>query len=543
MTAPEPWAGRWGVPCVILALAVAAHVVGSPAGEPWKNNDETRHVMTGVFVRDALYDLPASARDPRGYAERYYRHYPALGVLVWPPLFYAVEGVVMAGLGPTYFAARLTLTAFAISAFFSARTLFRRTVGPTWANVALAVVVAGPLVVEYSRFVLLEVPTLALVLASVNRFEAYLTGGRRRDALLACLWAAAAALTRFDGVVLLPYFCIRLTAEHKLAWLLRWPVLAGMALALCLTLPYYLFTWAQYRPGLTAAATVGTADHSTGWLALDNFWLYPAYTFGQVGRFVTLAAVVGLTQVWRQWRGATGPLVALMAATYVTFVPLAEPEPRHAIYWVPALTGLAALGIKWVAERRGHRVAAVAAFLVVATVGGQSFSESGWYVRGYADAAKYVVSHRQTDRPVMFDGVLTGGFIYQVRLLDPSRTLRVVRGDKLLYAVMSDPHGGYVDLAATEDAVRERLHAADPEFIIVESPQMFDLVMPAADRLRVVLITDPHCYRFEGYVKFASNHYMFQGSRLEVYRKLDRNPTPDDRAAIPVLGLGRGVGD
>ena len=93
---------RVGLPLLVVLCVAGAHAFASPWGEPWKNNDETRHVMTGVFFRDALFDWRESAADPRGYAARYYAQYPALGVLVWPPFFYAVEGGAMATFGTDY---------------------------------------------------------------------------------------------------------------------------------------------------------------------------------------------------------------------------------------------------------------------------------------------------------------------------------------------------------------------------------------------------------------------------------------------------------
>ena len=103
----------WPAALVLGGLAVL-HLIFSPVGEPFKNGDETRHVMTGVFFRDALADLPASAADPRGYAASYYIQYPALGIVIWPPFFYAVEGVAMWAFGTSYLVARLVVYAFAL---------------------------------------------------------------------------------------------------------------------------------------------------------------------------------------------------------------------------------------------------------------------------------------------------------------------------------------------------------------------------------------------------------------------------------------------
>ena len=78
---------------LVLLLAGAAVVcaIGIDESELYVNNDETRHAMTGVFVADALRDMPLG--NPAEYAQEYYGRYPALGLVHWPPLFYAVEGI------------------------------------------------------------------------------------------------------------------------------------------------------------------------------------------------------------------------------------------------------------------------------------------------------------------------------------------------------------------------------------------------------------------------------------------------------------------
>ncbi|MBY0514286.1 MAG: glycosyltransferase family 39 protein, partial [Gemmataceae bacterium] len=325
-----------------VAAVAAAHLATDPTTEPFFHNDESRHVMTGVFVRDALYDLPTSAADPKGYAVGYFRQYPALGLITWPPFFYAVEGVAMAACGTSYTTARCVLAGFVLLGGWYFFRLMARTHGRWPAALGLALFLFAPLVYEHSRRVMLEVPALALVLASVFHFERYLDAARRRDAVLACLFAALAALTRFDGVVLLPYFLVRLVPGGRLRLLLRRPVLAGVALALALTVPYYLFTLSVYGGGIGRAAGDGTRPEDTSFLDPRNVTFYPACLPDQVGWPVVVAALVGLIATAR--RPQAGPYLALAAATYLTFTPLAELEPRHTIYWVPAVAGLAAAG-------------------------------------------------------------------------------------------------------------------------------------------------------------------------------------------------------
>ena len=206
-------------PVAVLGGLAILHLCFTSIGEPFKDGDETRHVMTGLFVRDALADWPASTAEPRGYAVRYYLQYPALGIVTWPPFFYAVEGLAMWTFGTGYAVSRSTIYLFALLGGAYAYGLFRRTHGTATAMIALGVLGVAPLVFGFTGYVLLEIPTLALVLACAFHFERYLERLRTRDALLACLFAALAALTRFDGVVLLTFALLRLGFGRRLGLL------------------------------------------------------------------------------------------------------------------------------------------------------------------------------------------------------------------------------------------------------------------------------------------------------------------------------------
>ena len=539
MTEPaaESRFARIVLPGLVLLTVLFVHMCRSPYGEPWKNNDETRHVMTGVFFRDAIHDAPSSLRDPKGYAERYYAQYPALGLLVWPPLFYVVEGVAMTVFGIDYVVARLVLTGFLLLAAFHVLRFARLMIGAAESCMALAVFLLGYLVLDLSRHVLLELPTLALVMGSIIHFEANLTRGKRRDALLACALAAGAALTRFDAVLLLPYFGMRLLMLRRFGVLLHGSVIVGIVGAALLTVPYYAFTILQYGDGLATAATEGTNREAGG---LRNLVAYPLFLRWQVGFAAIGFGVVGALRPagFRRF----GPAYALFAATYVTFVPLAEPEMRHAVYWLPAVAVFAVQGVAAVWERFGPRIGFAAVVLLIVGTAWQGMWESGWAVRGYEEAAVHVLTHRETDRPVLMDGVLNGGFIYQIRRHDPERKMQVLRGDKLFYAMLSDPRGGYAQYVHDEAELLKRLHDADPEWIVLEQPQLFYMHLGGATLLRETVAKHPERFRLEYVVRLGGNHDEFLTGRLELYRKLDRNPHPTSMNAVPVLGLGRVVG-
>ena len=526
---------------VPLAAILIAHLAIDAASEPYFNNDETRHVVTGVFFRDAIADMPI--KNPKQYAVDYYLQYPALGLMVWPPLYYAVEGVWMTCFGTSFDSAKALIGVFAVLAGIYFYRLVRRSHAPFTSGCAVALLGFAPLIFQFSRQVMLEIPCLAIVLAAIFHFERYLDGEARIDAWLACLLAAAASLTRFDGIFLLPYFGIRLLMTDNLRLLGRGAVIGGMVSALAISGPYYAFTMMQYGSTIAKTAQEGSSANASTFFGLRNFVFYPSSIPEQIGWFATIAAIVGLfCSLRRDARNAAGPAFGLLIATYLFFTPIAEMDPRHAIYWVPALVLLAVTGC--VAVARAFDRSWLEAPLLGTVIGGTAVTAMdgpNYYVFGYEEAARYVVDNNRESRLCLMDGFLNGGFIFHVRRLDPERRLWVLRGDKLLYTMLCDPHAGYKEHAQEESEVLALLHRYDPELIVVEEPQIF-FDLPAARLLRQVLHDHPERFRLETSVPIRSNRPRFVGHRLEIWRSLVRNPERSENLEIEMLTIGRSLG-
>ncbi|MGL4423427.1 MAG: hypothetical protein ACRCZF_22410, partial [Gemmataceae bacterium] len=80
-------------------------------------------------------------------------------------------------------------------------------------------------------------------------------------------------------------------------------------------------------------------------------------------------------------------------------------------------------------------------------------------------------------------------------------------------------------------------HAVDPEFIVLEQPQLWFQV-PAAEQLRRVILQHPELYEKCVSIPYQSGHELCRDARIEIYRKRNRNPNPMSRYDLPILGLG-----
>ncbi len=84
--------------------------------------DEAAHVVTGLFIRDALVETwhyatggfhGSPVRIGKEFADRYYTHYPKIGLGVWPPFFYLVQSAWTWPFGASRTALLLLLCALA----------------------------------------------------------------------------------------------------------------------------------------------------------------------------------------------------------------------------------------------------------------------------------------------------------------------------------------------------------------------------------------------------------------------------------------------
>jgi len=536
---------------VILAIGIA-HAAVYQASEPFFNNDETRHVMTGVYFRDALHDLPV--RSLRDYTIKYFLQYPALGLLVWPPFFYFVEGLWMSIFGTSLIMAKALIGFFAALACVY---LFRLV---CWthdvARAAIAVLIFGlaPLVFEFSHYVMLEVPTLALALAASYYFIRYLEREQRRDLLYAGLTSALAALTRFDAVYLILLFAILLIARKRLSLLWQRDSILVAALALLLVLPSYAFTamgvgWVHLK-----YATEHSSHYPT-FFSLERLLFYPASLPQQISWWALIPALIGL--VWNlmtaRRRSSSLPYFAIILATYLTFTPLGEMEPRHAIYWIPAFAMFAADGLWFAANRlRAPKFYLPLALLALACVAWSALARPYYFVRGYEDAAQYVLANSRNSPYCLFVGKLNGDFVYQLRRNDSDRRFWLLRADKLLFSVLIEPNVEYKQFIANDQDILDVIYRYDPEFIVAEQPPTLSLgsaSIPIEDQLRATseeqirTVINNHLERFqlEKVIAVNSNDPGFRGMQLKLFRNTLRNEHPERHLDVEILMLRRSV--
>ncbi len=156
-------------------------------------SDDTRHAMDGIFIMDFIRDFPM--RNAYDYLIQYYTKYPALGIGVYPPFFAMIEAIFFTLFGLSVFTAKLTVVFFAIVAVVFWYKLIKLIFDENIAFYSSFIFITTPIIIVWSKAVMLEMPTLAMIILSVYFFYNYVELNKSRHGYFLIFSTAAAIYT------------------------------------------------------------------------------------------------------------------------------------------------------------------------------------------------------------------------------------------------------------------------------------------------------------------------------------------------------------
>jgi hypothetical protein len=392
----------------------------------WFQGDAPRHAINGLFWWDLLAAHPL---DPLDYAIRYYARYPVIAPATYPPLFYVLEGAAFSLFAATPYVARVVVLLFTCMAGLYAMAWARRWLGAIfgWAGVLL---VCLPGVVVWSTAVMLNVPSMALCLASLYHFRRALEDHSRAQIVLTTVALMATVLTYYQSASIVAVCAVWAilwgkSYRPKARWVYAVAIGAAVIpLALAMTLaPVQLM---RHLPSLQTLGRISTATFY--WRALPDL----------VGPVVlALAGVALLVALWtKRTRTESLYLGTWCAVLIVTFSLLPAKDRRYLLLAVPPLALACALGLAALAERLRNPAPRWQALGIASAITVSLWSAAQVQVpvvSGFREMAVYLKRHAPADA-VLYDGPHDGVFGFYVRALDPQFERRIVRADKLLYA-------------------------------------------------------------------------------------------------------------
>ncbi|MDZ4127447.1 MAG: glycosyltransferase family 39 protein, partial [Hydrogenophaga sp.] len=319
---------------IAIVVVVALLFLQAPHGGAFYWSDAPRHALNGVFVKDLLLDLPLD--DPAGYAYRYYAQYPALTILFYPPLFYAISAPFYALLGVSHetalFVVFLHYAAFGLGCFALAR--FWLNAIPSLAFSLLMVLL--PEIAFWGRQVMLEIPAFAFLVWSAVALLRYVRGSHVGWLYLCAGLLVCALYTKISvAYVGLVYLIVLLQREGLGLFRNKHLYAVGLLSAVAL-LPLVVLT-VKFGQANVQSVT-GVADTVASRLSLEAWIWYAKQIPAQVGWPLTVLAGLGLGYACVQARRKSNSLDSLrfwalwFAIGYLFFSSIDLKEARHSVF-------------------------------------------------------------------------------------------------------------------------------------------------------------------------------------------------------------------
>jgi 4-amino-4-deoxy-L-arabinose transferase-like glycosyltransferase len=521
---------RWSILLLITVLVLGASFIlpGITRGEFNINIDEAYHATTGLYFADFFRDLPL--RHPVQYTYEYYAQYPALGLVHWPPLFHAIEGVMFLVLGPSVVSARLTTFLFAVFGLCFWFKLVRE-LDNEWTAAASTLVLAGlPSLLLYEKAVMLEIPSLSLCFAATYCWLRYTKGGAPRFAYWFGVLAGLALLVKQQSVYLAPLCLLTVLAERKWRLLFRRATLAAVGICAFVAGPFYVLSLGIDGKSIRANVLSGVEK------VAQPFAYYVKMLPGTLGLVLLALGVAGMVSwFWWRKRESSPIMLAWIVGWYVTFTFIGTKTPRYIVYWLPAFIYFAVAPLTSKAlPRRLRPVSLSLALVLVAASSWVAWRYQRPYVSGYAKVANDLVS-ATNGGVVLFDGDLAGNFIFYMRASDPNRRFVVLR--KALYATEVMAQFGTAELVHSSADVETVLNQYGIQYVVVEhnTPLQFN----SQKILRELLQTSQ--FKLVQEVSINSNTPDWRRRTLRVYQNLDVAAPTDRFLRLKMLSMGHDI--
>jgi len=523
--------------CALLAmicLAVSARAWHSEFTYP----DAARHAMDGVFLHDFL--RASGWANPVGFALAYYARYPSIAFMLYYPPGYALFQVPFflvfgVGLFSVTLAAVVCLVAFAVVWY-----LWISRMGGRWiAFWGTAFAVTSVVFVRWAGEPMLEIPALlVLSLAAFAYTEFLKKGGAWRLVAAAVLLGAAIETKQTAGflvpaLVAAPFVCGG--KEH----FNRRNVLFSVAAFVLVCAPVAYVTW---RFGAASLAAAAGSRHAALWSA-EN-WLANLHFLAttQTGPALAAFALAGvLLASLRRDKGMLF-LVLFAAADYLAFSLVSYKSSRLSMFWVPAVTSLAVYFVCEIGGRKKYRAMKVALIGLLVVFQGAYLYRFGRFVhvRGYEDAAKYVVAESSGAHTVLVGAYHNGNFVFHVRAQDPRGRLAVLRSSKVLYTSAVMPRFGTKVFCRNEADILKLLRRFGTRFVVIEDRPVKREEDNEATRALRRLVRGGRFARRKS-IAVESNDPLLKDLRLDLYEYLDCREVEEGYVEIELMSIGKKV--
>ena len=522
---------------LLLAAICAAFYIALPkAGDIWWM-DAPRHALNGAFVLDFLRAMPLHA--PQEFAFDYYRQWPALTILFYPPLFYGFLAVGYALFGVSEASALLVELAFLYALGVGSYRLAREWLTPMSALCCAVIVIGSPGAFYWGQQIMLDIPAWAFLTWSVIAFVSYRRDGKTWQIVACAALLVLAIYTKYNAVFIGLAYGVILLADRRI-----WPgnktfkaILLAAAVAAVMMTPLLVIFFKFSAYNLSQAVTVENSN--TGRWTWESLGFYASILPDLITWPVTLFALASPIALFlrRKSVASLDLLLIWLGVGYAFYSMIAVKEPRHFLFVVTPVVVLALLAIRALPlPQLARNLIGLALAAVVLAFSWQTAQPT--YVTGMRQAATDVAKLAPHDSNVGFWGRLDGTFIFAMRAYADRPDLGVVRLDKLLFSdVAVSMERGYTDNQLTPEKLIEQVRALHMQYVVAQTVYENDSASVRA--LHTALESD----KFEevGRIPMTSNGRFSYLDELVIYRFREALPPGRVAPAMQIKLIGKSI--
>ena len=308
-------------------------------------SDGGSHYVTGLLAYDWIH--LGRVTNPIAFGTEYFKHFPYIGLLLWPPLFYGLEMVAFSIFGPSVHVGMILVSViFVGTAVILANYARENARAALVIHCLIAAMLTSVLVQDVQRNLLIDGLVSGLSLAATLQFARYVRNPSWGGAIASGVWAILAFYAKGNALQLGLAFPIVAFVLGRPAMLLDRRTIA-MALGCILITGPWLYVTAGlsaqgflYAPGIAALLTLTSQNLKTLFLAMPV--LAP---FAVIGATVILCRALRVGKFSREVSVFEAGCLAITVACISFHAILAvATDPRYMLSALFGAFGLALVG-------------------------------------------------------------------------------------------------------------------------------------------------------------------------------------------------------
>lgn len=536
--------GRSSFQIIILVLLTLVITTKDISNGDFREADAFSHAINGVFIYDFIKDMPLE--NPYEYAVQFYAKYPNLTLPYHPPFFHTVEAITFFICGISPFSARLSIVFFSVLAvifwYLFIKSMYKKEV----AFVSSIFLITVPTIVFFSREVMLEMPTLAMIIISIYLWHVAIDKQKKRYLIYCAIITGLSMWTKQTAIFLLPLFLCHILINKKIKMLFTREGITAIVILLVLLIPLSIVTmkFARFAViqavesvqtvelGKTVATTVKTISDTK--ITDHNIFYYMKELPGIVSWPLMVLSILSLIIYLCKLEIKQISFILLwIAFVYIMITYISVKETRYAYFGIPPFCLLAGLlydKINLKFKKIPLAQIAISIFCIVQIQ--TAYALTPRYIGGYEEAAKFVIQEFKGST-VLVSAYFHGNFIFHVRKYDTSKNIVVLRESKILPNPLKRGDPNY-----NNEEIHTILRDYGIKYIVTESVDRKSQ-RPRMYLLRKIMQSDQ--FELIKRIKLDTNMALYENHEIHIYEFKQDVKIPKDYIEIFMFKMRKSI--